>query len=187
MLFFIHAGPLRDCKGCGSTFPLLFKQRHKVFCGDSCSKKFFARKKESTKLNLIRAWWSAKANIAAVYLALLVKREKLTEARRAQRRRWRSLNATARRVQRKKEKLIRRGITGHHTAADLRAIFDSQNGHCPICRVFLANRYHVDHVMPIALGGTNNKENIQLLCARCNIEKGAKHPMTFLQEKGLLI
>lgn len=31
-----------------------------------------------------------------------------------------------------------------------------------------------DHIIPIALGGSNTERNIQLLCERCNREKGAK-------------
>ena len=30
-----------------------------------------------------------------------------------------------------------------------------------------------DHVIPVALGGSSTPENLQLLCAPCNREKGA--------------
>lgn len=33
--------------------------------------------------------------------------------------------------------------------------------------------YHVDHVEPISRGGTNAPENLQILCAPCNLAKGA--------------
>ena len=35
---------------------------------------------------------------------------------------------------------------------------------------------HVDHIMPLARGGPNTLDNLQLLCARCNLAKGAKVP-----------
>lgn len=33
---------------------------------------------------------------------------------------------------------------------------------------------HVDHIVPRARGGGNEDENLQALCYRCNIAKGAK-------------
>lgn len=32
----------------------------------------------------------------------------------------------------------------------------------------------LDHIQPEALGGTHGPENIQLLCRRCNRQKGAR-------------
>jgi 5-methylcytosine-specific restriction endonuclease McrA len=39
--------------------------------------------------------------------------------------------------------------------------------------------YHVDHVTPLALEGSDGPENIVLACSHCNQSKGAKHPMDF--------
>jgi len=33
---------------------------------------------------------------------------------------------------------------------------------------------HIDHVIPLAAGGAHTRANSQLLCARCNMMKGAK-------------
>ena len=38
---------------------------------------------------------------------------------------------------------------------------------------------HIDHIHPIAAGGTNAPDNLQLLCARCNSRKGAR-PFEYL-------
>ncbi len=48
-------------------------------------------------------------------------------------------------------------------------------GRCPGCRrpITVATA-HVDHMTPIARGGTNARENLQALCARCNLSKGAQ-------------
>jgi len=33
---------------------------------------------------------------------------------------------------------------------------------------------HADHILPVAKGGTNHVSNIQPLCGKCNMAKGAK-------------
>lgn len=39
--------------------------------------------------------------------------------------------------------------------------------------------YHVDHIMPIALGGRHELTNLQWLEASLNLQKSAKHPDTW--------
>jgi 5-methylcytosine-specific restriction endonuclease McrA len=52
-----------------------------------------------------------------------------------------------------------------------------QNGNCACCGADLSQTgYHLDHIMPLALGGLNSDENVQLLTPKCNLRKGAKHP-----------
>jgi 5-methylcytosine-specific restriction endonuclease McrA len=42
------------------------------------------------------------------------------------------------------------------------------------CRQCGAPASHVDHVMPVLLGGTHDERNLQALCAGCNLAKGAR-------------
>ena len=65
--------------------------------------------------------------------------------------------------------------------------FRLQRGKCACCRVSIADGYHVDHIQPLALGGSNDKTNLQLLCPTCNTKKSAKHPIDFMQSRGLLL
>jgi 5-methylcytosine-specific restriction endonuclease McrA len=76
--------------------------------------------------------------------------------------------------------------TGHVSAEDLNFIFSSQGGKCVVCRETLGE-YHVDHIVPLALGGEHSKHNVQLLCPKCNGSKGAKHPIDFMQSIGMLL
>ena len=62
-----------------------------------------------------------------------------------------------------------------------------QKGKCACCGLPLGDNYHLDHIMPIALGGANTDSNIQLLRQRCNNQKHAKHPVDFMQERGFLL
>ncbi len=81
----------------------------------------------------------------------------------------------------------KKGNGGVHTPMDIKFLFDTQKGKCVCCRKSIKNRYHIDHVIPIALGGGSEKENLQLLCQTCNTRKCAKHPIDFMQEQGYLL
>jgi 5-methylcytosine-specific restriction endonuclease McrA len=62
-----------------------------------------------------------------------------------------------------------------------------QKGKCVVCKNLLGDDYHLDHIMPLSLGGQNSDENIQLLHSSCNRQKSAKHPIKFMQLKGYLL
>lgn len=62
-----------------------------------------------------------------------------------------------------------------------------QKGKCTACNKKLNNDYHLDHIIPLALGGTNFDSNIQLLHSICNKRKQAKHPVDFMQSLGFLL
>ena len=81
----------------------------------------------------------------------------------------------------------KRGAVGVHTGEDIGRLYGLQKGKCACCKVSLADGYHVDHVVPLALGGTNCKDNIQLLCQFCNCSKGSKDPIEFAQQLGRLL
>lgn len=62
-----------------------------------------------------------------------------------------------------------------------------QKGLCALCLKYLAGRYHIDHIIPRALGGTDPKKNYQLLCAKCNMAKSALHPVEHARNVGMLL
>lgn len=63
----------------------------------------------------------------------------------------------------------------------------AQRWKCAICRVCVKKAYHLDHIMPLKLGGAHEPANLQLLCPACNVRKNAKHPVDYMQERGFLI
>jgi 5-methylcytosine-specific restriction endonuclease McrA len=76
---------------------------------------------------------------------------------------------------------------GYVQVARVRELFALQQGRCAICRCKLPKGYHLDHIQPIAHGGSNHTGNLQLLCPPCNTHKGAKDPILFMQQRGFLL
>lgn len=60
-----------------------------------------------------------------------------------------------------------------------KAVFFRDRGHCCNCNkditgvISISEKKHFDHIVPLKLGGINDVSNIQLLCERCNLKKGA--------------
>lgn len=76
------------------------------------------------------------------------------------------------------------GGGGSYTVEEISSLMAEQKGHCahPWCGADITAGYHIDHYMPLALGGSNWIENIQLLCEPCNLQKGALHPSVFAEK-----
>jgi 5-methylcytosine-specific restriction endonuclease McrA len=71
-----------------------------------------------------------------------------------------------------------RNAPGSYTIEDVLAQYGRQKGRCFWCHGKV-DKYHVDHVVPLARGGSNGPENIVIACPACNLSKNAKHPMDF--------
>lgn len=100
---------------------------------------------------------------------------------------WRKVNPEARRIIQQNRTAKQRANGGTLSKGIIAKLFDLQGGKCPCCREPLGDNYHLDHIIPIALGGANSDDNVQLLRQRCNNEKYNKHPVDFMQQKGFLL
>ncbi len=55
------------------------------------------------------------------------------------------------------------------------------------CGVGLGRKGHLDHRVALVNGGSNWPNNLQWLCAPCNLSKGAKDEIVFAQSIGKLL
>ena len=81
----------------------------------------------------------------------------------------------------------RRNIEGKHTFDEVLALLEKQGGKCVYCRKSIRSKYHADHIVPLAKGGSNWISNIQLTCPTCNFRKNRTDPITYAQRIGLLL
>lgn len=90
---------------------------------------------------------------------------------------------------RNQNRRARKALAGGKLTKGLRdKLFNLQRGKCACgCGSKLDSNSHLDHIMPLALGGCNEDWNIQLLSPECNKQKHAKHPVDFMQQRGFLI
>lgn len=62
-------------------------------------------------------------------------------------------------------------------------LFRQQGGHCAgYAKAFELRNLELDHIVPRSKGGTDQSENLQLLCNDCNRRKGNR-PMEYLRVK----
>ena len=59
--------------------------------------------------------------------------------------------------------------------SEIISLEERQHLRCAVCGVYLdkGSRPHLDHIVPVALGGKSEPGNYQLLCHRCNLGKSS--------------
>lgn len=101
---------------------------------------------------------------------------------------WRNRNPEKRRIVAHNRRARVRDAEGMLSHGLAERLIKLQRGKCACgCKQPLGDDYHLDHIMPLALEGTNTDDNIQLLRQRCNNQKHAKHPIDFMQQRGYLL
>lgn len=93
---------------------------------------------------------------------------------------WKRVTANKRRA-----RLMEAG--GQYSVDDIKRLMELQRCKCANCGISIKKKYHIDHRIPVAKGGSNHASNIELLCPSCNLRKSAKLPHEFAQENGRLL
>lgn len=105
-------------------------------------------------------------------------REANPERARANVRRWIAANPEKARALSRRSALTRRALEAKAfvEAVDPVVVYARAHGICGICDQLIAggDKWHVDHIVPLAKGGQHSYANTQPAHAFCNISKGAK-------------
>lgn len=89
-------------------------------------------------------------------------------------------------INKHKRRALEKNASGKLSNGITNKLLTLQNNLCIVCRNKLI-KYHIDHIVPLSKGGSNDDYNVQLLCPSCNHQKNAKHPIDFMQQKGYLL
>lgn len=184
---------MKTCSKCGETKPVteFYKrggkrnglQPHCKACNKANATAWYADNAEKVSAASL-AWRSAnperhKAN-ANAWAAANKDRRRATIAA------WAKANPEACRIKNHNRRARVRENGGRLSNGLAAKLLKLQRGKCACCGVKLTAN-HLDHRIPVALGGPNEDWNMQLLCPPCNLQKGAKHPIDFMQQRGFLL
>jgi len=97
---------------------------------------------------------------------------------------WNAENSDAVTIIKDRRRARQHAAVGRHTAGEWRALVEKFEGRCVCCQQhFGIRKLTRDHVVPLALGGSDSIENIQPLCRSCNSRKGAWHTTDYRNKK----
>jgi 5-methylcytosine-specific restriction endonuclease McrA len=102
--------------------------------------------------------------------------EKNREKRVQQATTYQKVNIDRTRVRNRNRRARRVKAEGSHTLEETLELLDKQDYKCNCCGEDIHEKRHLDHIMPLSLGGSNWIENLQWLCPFCNSSKSDKHP-----------
>ena len=151
------------------------------------------RKKETNRL-----WNEANPEYAREWYEANPERAKETnrrwqeanpERKKETNRRWGEANSERKKENNARRRARKRGQQGVVTRGYRARLMAAQKGRCGFCaKPFGPDRKpHVDHMTPLAQGGLHEDSNLQLLCAPCNMSKGAKTHVAFAKTRGKLL
>lgn len=127
--------------------------------------------------------WNRKSGYQSRPEVVSRRKERRAAYREQDRARWRRYaesNSEALKVAWNEKSARRKGApTVPFTSDQLQARLSMYAG-CWICGCALGERFHVDHVKPLARGGWHCLSNLRPSCPSCNISKGAKWPLSEL-------
>ena len=146
------------------------------------------KNKERITENRRKAYWKNPEKYRA-YAIKSSKKEGAKEKKKIYFSEWSKKNRDLLKVKEDKRRALEYNAEGSHTAQEVKSLLEVQNYKCLNCKCCIKERSsrHLDHIMPLALGGSNYITNLQWLCKSCNMSKNAKHPIDWAQQNGRLL
>ena len=110
------------------------------------------------------------------------------ERRAAYLREWVRRNPHAKTAYTQKRRALKKRCGGRLSKDIVARLLVLQKACCANCKVSLKKvKFHLDHITALSNGGSNTDDNVQLLCAPCNMRKKAKDPIRWARENGRLL
>ena len=184
---------LRDvtCVVCGATFQA--KRRDAKKCSDACAVEYkraydFARYAERRDdiYARVQAWYKTNKEYKSMYDAQYRadNADRIRETKRAYNQEYSQRPSTKAKVkrnsQRRRSRLAGNG-TYDVTPRDLSRLVGRYRGKCAYCGDRRAE--HLDHVIPVARGGSHSIGNLLPACAPCNLSKNHRYVMEWRVRK----
>lgn len=127
------------------------------------------------------------ANLERCRLTNKAWRQENSDRLKALKKAWLAVNSLRTRCYTENRRARKKANGGSHTPEQIEELRTKQRHRCAGCKASIRNHYEVDHIIPIASGGTNDIGNIQLLCMPCNRSKHTKSPEQWAREQGRLL
>ncbi len=90
---------------------------------------------------------------------------------------YRRLHADDIRTRTRNRFALKKAAKGTHTAQQIREQYERQKGRCYYCQQKVKwSKHHVDHVIPLSRGGSNDISNLVIACPTCNLSKNDRLP-----------
>ena len=95
---------------------------------------------------------------------------------------WKKANPDKVKAQRHRRRSRKTGAGGSYTQAEVNTLVVLCNWVCGYCGE--RSYQHLDHVVPVASGGSSSIDNMLPTCSGCNLSKGKKEVLVWLASKG---
>lgn len=152
------SGYRKECKECRNT------KAKNSYDKDSTKKKEYIKKNKKSIKDRMDIYYKENKEV----LLLQQKRYRASQTGKA----------ISQKVEAKRYLQVRETRDGSITDETLRLLYEAQDGRCYICNCDLTQlkrrNQHLDHIVPLILGGKHILENVAWSCANCNFLKGGK-------------
>lgn len=173
---------IKPCRKCGA------QDRNKRGDCNACRKEYARKYREVNRVEVVertRKWREANREKARKSVRKWVEAnpKRVREAIRN----WQKANPEKVKIHHHDRRARTKGNGGKLSKNIIQTLLDRQGNKCACCGTTLQNGFHLDHIIPLAKGGTNTDSNVQLLTPKCNLIKGPRLPEDYmrLRQKGL--
>jgi 5-methylcytosine-specific restriction endonuclease McrA len=170
---------IKFCKNCG-----IDTEQYKHNGCKPCALKRHANwaKANRDKVNAVSRAWNAQNAEKKRATNAEYRNKKQTEINK-KRQAKRLENPELERIKAAKRRAHKKQSGGVLSTGIIDKLLQMQNGLCACCSNPLNGLYHLDHIVPLSLGGKNSDDNVQLLLPKCNLQKYNAPPEEFFKRR----